>query len=58
MQFNHYRGEFVKQIFSRPKKYGDIRIILNLSQLNLNVEYVYFMMETFHTVFSFIEKDS
>ena len=38
--------QFVSHIFSRPKKDGSVRIILNLKQLNLEVEYHHFKMET------------
>ena len=40
------KGQFVSNIFFRPKKDGSIRLILNLRNLNLDVEYHHFKMET------------
>lgn len=41
-------GQFVSNIFCRPKKDGSIRLILNLKNLNVEVEYHHFKMETLH----------
>ena len=41
-------GQFVSNIFCRPKKDGSIRLILNLKKLNVEVEYHHFKMETLH----------
>ena len=35
----HERGEFISNIFTRPKKSGGLRIILDLSELNQYVAY-------------------
>ena len=44
-------GQFVSNIFSRPKKDGSVRIILNLKKLNKQVQYHHFKMETLnHTI--------
>ena len=42
----HEAGEFISNIFCRPKKDGSVRIILNLKTLNKQVEYHHFKMET------------
>ena len=39
-------GDFVSPIFTRPKKDGKVRLILNLKKLNKSVEYHHFKMET------------
>ena len=39
-------GQFVSNIFCRPKKDGSVRIILNLKNLNEQVEYHHFKMDT------------
>ena len=39
-------GQFISNIFCRPKKDGSVRIILNLKQLNTTIEYNHFKMET------------
>ena len=43
------QDEFISNIFARPKKDGCIRIILNLKQFNLNMQYHHFKMETLQT---------
>ena len=50
-------GQYISQIFSRPKKSGGVRIILNLSKLNLDVQYEHFKMETLNSVSLLMEKD-
>ena len=42
---SHTDGEYISPIFSRPKKNGSVRIILNLKDLNDNVEYHHFKMD-------------
>ena len=39
-------GQYISNIFFRPKKDGSIRLILNLKELNFEVEYHHFKMET------------
>jgi hypothetical protein len=41
----HWKGEFLSNIFIRPKKDGTCRLILNLKGLNESVEYKLFKME-------------
>lgn len=40
------QARFISNIFSRPKKDGSVRVILNLKKLNEGVEYHHFKMET------------
>ena len=42
----HEDGEYLSPIFTRPKKDGSHRLILNLKSLNLFVEYHHFKMES------------
>ena len=41
----HSTGEYISNVFIRPKKDGSHRLILNLKQLNRSVEYHHFKME-------------
>jgi hypothetical protein len=41
----HTAGEFVSNIFTRPKRSGGVRVILNLKELNKFVVYKHFKME-------------
>ena len=40
-------GELISTIFTRDKKNGDIRIILNLNKLNKHIKYMHFKMNFF-----------
>ena len=51
-------GEFVSNIFTRPKKDGGTRIILDLSDLNKNLKYQHFKMENIHTAIELISENS
>jgi len=42
-------GEYISTIFTRPKKNGSYRLILNLKKLNEDVDYFHFKMDTLHT---------
>ena len=52
----HCEFEFISQIFPREKKDGSLRIILNLSELNLYIQYEHFKMEGLNTIFSLVGK--
>jgi len=41
----HSTGEYISNVFIRPRKDGSHRLILNLKQLNQSVEYHHFKME-------------
>ena len=44
------KGDFCSGVFTRPKKYGTRRMILNLKNLNEHMEYNHFKMESIHNV--------
>lgn len=54
---SHESGEFISNIFLRPKKDGSYRMILNLEHLNENVVYKHFKMETFAHAVSLVTKN-
>ena len=41
----HEEGEFISNIFTRPMKNGGLGLILNLSDLNINLQYHHFKMD-------------
>ena len=51
----HLRDQFVSSIFTRPKKNGKIRIIINLKQLNGFIKYEHFKMEHLSAVLGLVE---
>jgi hypothetical protein len=54
-QVEHVQGEFISNIFLRPKKeIGRYRMILNLKELNEFVAYHLFKMDTLETVLTLI----
>ena len=53
----HVQGEFISSIFSRPKKDGSVRVILNLTKLNDFIVYQKFKMDTFSTVVKMVKPD-
>ena len=50
--------EFVSPIFSRPKKSGNVRIILNLKEFNKSVEKKHFKMQTLNSAIQLMKKDA
>ena len=53
----HSQGEFIGQIFPVPKKSGEVRIILNLKPLNVDIKYEHFKTKNLNHVLSLVEKD-
>ena len=51
----HEPGEFISPIFTRPKKDGSLRMILNLKNLNDHVFYNHFKMESLDNVLNIIQ---
>lgn len=49
VETQHASGEFVSPIFTRPKKDGSRRLILNLKHLNNFVAHHHFKMESIHS---------
>lgn len=47
-------GQFVSNVFCRPKADGSVRIILNLRELNLDIAYSHFKMETLSHVLQLV----
>ena len=41
--------DFISSLFTRPKKDGSKRMILNLKQFNKNIKYKHFKMESIKT---------
>ena len=54
---DHCAGEFVSNVFVRPKKDGKFRMILNLCDLNLNVVYHKFKMTTLKSAVKLMTKN-
>jgi len=51
-------GEYISSLFTRPKKDGSKRMILNLKGLNSYIEYNHFKMESIQNVIDSIEEGS
>ena len=51
------RGQFLSNIFLRPKPNGKHRLILDLSDLNDSVVYRHFNMESLQTAIDLVQKD-
>lgn len=50
----HSKGEFISNIFTRDKKEGGVRIILDLTEMNKFIQYHHFKMDTFQTALDLI----
>ena len=50
----HCKGEFISPIFTRRKKDGSYRLILNLKEFNENVEYHHFKMDSIQSVINMV----
>ena len=50
--------EFISNIFTRPKKDGGVRVILNLRQFNKNVEYHHFKMQGLQSAISLMTQNA
>ena len=53
----HSTGEYISNVFIRPKKDGSHRLILNLKQLNRSVEYHHFKMENLKNTITLMTPD-
>ena len=51
------RNQIISPIFTRPKKNGEYRMILNLKLLNLFVAYHHFKMDTFESAVKLIKEN-
>ena len=53
----HTKGEFISNIFTRPKKNGKLRLILDLSDLNESVAYQHFKMDNIESTVLLLTPD-
>ena len=53
----HESNEILSNIFTRPKKDGTHRAILNLKDFNKNVAYYHFKMDSFTTIIKLVDKN-
>ena len=53
----HSKGEFVSNIFTRPKPDGKIRMILDLKGLNDSITYHHFKMSTLQSAINLMTKN-
>ena len=53
-QCEHDAGEVISPVFTRPKKDGSYRMILNLKRINGKVTYHHFKIETLNTALKLI----
>ena len=52
------QGEYISNIFIKPKKDGSVRLILNLKHFNKFVEKKHFKMSSLQTAIDLMEKDA
>lgn len=50
----HQQGEYISNIFSRPKPDGRYRIILNLARIKENIVYQHFKMTSLNTALEMV----
>lgn len=58
VETTHCENEFISSVFTRPKKDGSHRLILNLKKLNKHVTYEHFKMESLQTAIQLIKQGS
>ena len=54
VQCSPEKGDFVSPIFSVPKKDNNVRLILNLKNLNQYIEHKHFKMESIHSALNLV----
>lgn len=54
---DHQKGEFISPIFTRPKKDGEHRMILNLKNLNKFIKCHHFKMDCFESALTLVSKN-
>ena len=50
-------GEYISNVFLRPKSNGGFRVILDLSMLNKDVTYTHFKMESLHSALALVSEN-
>lgn len=58
VEASHCEDEFISTIFTRPKKDGSHRLILNLKRLNEHVHYEHFKMESLQSAAQLVKQGS
>ena len=54
----HSEGEWISNVFPRPKPDGEVRVILDLTQLNKHIEYCHFKMSALSTALDLMQVNS
>ena len=54
---DHTPGEYLSPIFIVPEKNGEYRMIINLKELNENIVYHHFKMESFESALKVVKKN-
>lgn len=52
-----FTSGYISNIFTRPKKDGGHRMILNLKPLNNDIEHIHFKMDTLKSAINLVKKD-
>ena len=52
-EINISDAAYISNIFTRPKSDGSLRVILDLTNLNENIEYNHFKMDNLQTAINF-----
>ena len=56
-QVEHTKDEIISNIFTRPKKDGTHRVIINLKDFNKHVSYYHFKMDSLNTIVKLVDND-
>jgi hypothetical protein len=56
-QVEHTKDEIISNIFTRPKKDGTHRVIINLNDFNKHVSYYHFKMDSLNTIVKLVDND-
>ena len=54
---DHEPSEFISPIFTVPKKDGNVRLILNLKNLNMFIKNSHFKMDTIHIILKLVTQN-
>jgi hypothetical protein len=56
-QVEHTKDKIISNIFTRPKKDGTHRVIINLKDFNKHVSYYHFKMDSLNTIVKLVDDD-